>query len=439
VKRAAALAVVIAIGIVVLLVITLHPGPPGGAGCGRPGPAHADEADQFAATTATARLLAPRLEDSVARAYQFLDQMMDLQTAGPARRLVQSYTGGLLGQQGDTSASIYDNALLIDAYLAEGTAAGVARAKTIGSALVYLQAHDHARDGRLRNGYTPAPLADANDIQATDPASSTGTLAWAGQALTQLYAATRIRAYLRSAIALGGWIQSQCRDGRGAGGYAGGDTAAGARIGWKSTEHNIDVFAFFRLLARETGNPVWSQRAAWARRFVVSMWDPAQGRFYLGTSADGVTRNDTAQVEDVNSWSYLALRDPAYAASVGWDVSSLSVPSGGYRGLSYCTGDRTGVWFEGTAQAADALHLRDQPRDSARARSYLADLGYAQAHGPNADGLGIMAASHDTLSDCQGGDLYASLHTGTTAWYILAAEGIDPLSGTPVARQAARR
>jgi hypothetical protein len=165
------------------------------------------------------------------------------------------------------------------------------------------------------------------------------------------------------------------------------------------------------------------------------MWNPAQGRFYLGTTGDGVTRNDSAQVEDVNSWSYLALQDPAYAASVGWDVSSLSVSAGGYRGLSYCTGDRTGVWFEGTAQAADALRLRAQPGDSTAARSYLADLGYAQAHGPGADGLGIMAASRDGLSDCQGGDLYASLHTGTTAWYILAADGIDPLSGTPIPAQ----
>jgi hypothetical protein len=435
VKRAAALAVAVAIAIVVLLVVALHPRPAGGRACGRHGPVRLDDADRFAAPAAPARPRVPQPPGSVARAYQFLDQMMDLRTSGPAPRLVQSYTGGLLGQQGDTSASTYDNALLIDAYLAQGTAGALARAKTIGSALVYLQAHDRARDGRLRNGYTPASLAGPGDIQATDPASSTGTLAWAGQALTQLYAVTRTRAYLRSAIALGGWIQSQCRDGRGAGGYAGGDTAAGATIGWKSTEHNIDVFAFFRLLARETGNPVWSQRAAWARRFVVSMWDPAQGRFYLGTSGDGVTRNDTAQVEDVNSWSYLALQDPAYAASVGWDVSSLSVPAGRYRGLSYCTGDRSGVWFEGTAQAADALQLRDQPGDSARARSYLADLGYAQAHGPSADGLGIMAASHDLLSDCQGGDLYASLHTGTTAWYILAAGGIDPLSGTPIPAQ----
>ena len=407
--------------------------------CRRPGPVHLDNADQFAAPAAAPRPLAPPLADSVARAYQFLDQMMDLRATGPAPRLVQSYTGGLLGQRGDTSASSYDNALLIDAYLAQGSPGGLARAKTIGSALVYVQAHDRAHDGRLRNGYAPTPLHNASDIQATDPASSTGTLAWAGQALAQLYAATRIRAYLRSAIALGDWIQLQCRNGRGTGGYAGGDTAAGATIEWKSTEHNIDVFAFFRLLARETGNQAWSQRAAWARRFVVSMWNPAQRRFYLGTAANGVTRNDSAQVEDVNSWSYLALRDPAYAASVGWDVSNLSVPAAGYRGLSYCTGDRTGVWFEGTAQVADALRLRDEPGDSARATSYLADLGYAQAHGPNADGLGIMAASHDTLSDCQGGDLYASLHTGTTAWYILAAKGIDPLSETPIVRQTARR
>jgi hypothetical protein len=366
----------------------------------------------------------------VARAYQFLDRMMDLQTSGPARRLVQSYTGGLLGQRRDTTASTYDNAVVIDAYLAEGTAGGVARAETIGNALVYLQAHDPARDGRLRNSYAPVPLDNANDIQAADPASSTGTLAWAGQALVQLYAATRIRAYLRGAIALGDWIQLRCSDRRGAGGYTGGDTAAGAKIGWKSTEHNIDVYAFFRLLARETGNPAWSRRAAWARRFVVSMWDPAQSRFYLGTAGDGVTPNDSAQAEDVNSWSYLALQDPAYAASVSWDVANLSVSAAGYRGVSYCTGDRTGVWFEGTAHVADALRLRDQPGDSARAASYLADLAYAQAHGPNADGLGIMAASRDTLPDCQGGYLYASLHTGTTAWYILAARDINPLSAT---------
>ena len=50
-----------------------------------------------------------------------------------------------------------------------------------------------------------------------------------------------------------------------------------------------------------------------------------------------------------------------------------------------------------------------------------------------------MAASYDALSDCEGDDVYASLHIGTSAWYILAASRLDPLSGTSIARQAARR
>ena len=58
---------------------------------------------------------------SVARAYQFLNLMMDRHTGGTTPRLVQSYLGGLLGLDGDTSSAIYDDALVIDAYLAEGT------------------------------------------------------------------------------------------------------------------------------------------------------------------------------------------------------------------------------------------------------------------------------------------------------------------------------
>jgi hypothetical protein len=42
--------------------------------------------------------------------------------------------------------------------------------------------------------------------------------------------------------------------------------------------------------------------------------------------------------------------------------------------------------------------------------------------------MGIMAASKDRLSDCDGDEYYASLHTGATAWYILAAEQVNPLS-----------
>jgi hypothetical protein len=166
------------------------------------------------------------------------------------------------------------------------------------------------------------------------------------------------------------------------------------------------------------------------------MWNPAQQRFSLGTMTDGVTTNDSPQTEDVNSWSYLALRSPAYAASVDWDVTSLAAAAGPLHGVSICPGDRTGVWFEGTAHLADALEIRGQPGDSAQAAVYLADIAYAQAHGPHEDGLGIMAASKDGLTDCEGDSVYASLHTGTTAWYILAASGVNPLSTSiPVSAQ----
>jgi hypothetical protein len=251
-------------------------------------------------------------------------------------------------------------------------------------------------------------------------------MAWAGQALVQLYAATGRAGYLAGAEAIGNWVQAHCYDVRGAGGYTGGETAAGQQIEWKSTEHNIDLYVLFSLLARETGAPVWSARAAWARHFIASMWNSQQGYFYVGTTADGVTPNTALLPEDVNSWSFLALRDPAYAASVTWIVRNLAVTAGGFSGVSYCTGDRSGVWFEGTAHLADALEVRGEPGDDALAAKYLADIYNAQAHGPNGDGLGIIAASRDGLTDCMGDSYYASLHTGTTAWYILAAKKINP-------------
>jgi hypothetical protein len=133
-----------------------------------------------------------------------------------------------------------------------------------------------------------------------------------------------------------------------------------------------------------------------------------------------------------------ASRAPAAGGfrAVGWDVRNLASATGRLRGVSICPGDRTGVWFEGTAHLAEALTTRGRPGDSAQAAAYLTDIGYAQARGPDEDGLGIMAASKDGLTDCEGDSVYASLHTGTTAWYILAAHHVNPLSATtPISAQ----
>jgi hypothetical protein len=383
-------------------------------------------------TAAAASIPVGRLDDSsVTDAYSFLSQMMDMYATGPVPRLVQSFTGGVLGQQHFTASETYDDAVLIDAYLAAGTPAGRSRAGVIGDALLYVQANDPRRDGRVRAAYAPTPLRGPGDVVAADMATHAGEMAWAGQALVQLYATTGRPQYLAGAEAIGNWLQVNCYDTRGPGGYTGGETATGQKIEWKSTEHNIDLYALFSLLATETGDPAWSARAAWARRFVTKMWDARQGRFYIGTDSDGQTRNDSVLPEDVNTWSYLALRDRAYEASIGWAARNLAVTAGGFSGVSFCQGDRTGVWFEGTAHLADALEFRGDPGDGTRAARYLRDIYHAQKHGLNNDGLGVIAASRDGLGDCGGGVFYASLHTGATAWYILAATKADPFSLLP--------
>jgi hypothetical protein len=362
---------------------------------------------------------------SVSDAYQFLGQMMDSYATGSVPRLVQSFSGGVLGEEHFTDSETYDDALIVDAYLSEHTPEALSRAEIIGNALLYVQANDPAHDGRIRAAYAPTPLMSPSDVQATDKTSDVGNMAWAGQALVQLYRASGDGAYLSAAEAIGVWVQEHCYDTRGAGGYTGGLTARGKRIKWKSTEHNIDLYSLFTLLAEATGESAWSARAAWAKGFVEAMWHASSGYFYVGSKNNGKAPNKSVLPEDVNSWSYLALEQPAYAASVGWDVSNLAVSAEGFSGVSFCAGARTGVWFEGTAHLADALQLRDQPGDEVQAETYLSDIEYAQAAGPNNDGLGIIAASNK-LGDCEGEFYFPSLHTGATSWYLLAAARVDP-------------
>jgi hypothetical protein len=369
----------------------------------------------------------PELTSSEADAYTFLDEMMDLRASGTTPRLVQSFHGGPL--RGFTDSVTYDDALTVEAFLSEENSDGLQRAETIGNGLLYVQAHDPANDGRIRAAYKPAPLSTPANVVATDNTSDVGNMAWVGMALAQLSEATGNTAYLDGAEKIGAWVAANAHDTRGAGGYTGGDTAGGKRIEWKSTEHNIDLYGLYSMLATLTDDSSWNADAAWAEGFVESMWDQTKGDFYVGTLDDGVTPNRDEQPEDVNSWSYLSLLDSADAQSVSWNEAHLSVSKGGFNGVEFCRGDHgSGVWFEGTAHMADALEFRDGPGDSAQAATYLADIRYAQAHGPNGDGLGIVAASVNGLGDCDGDAYDASLHIGATSWYLLAALKVNPFA-----------
>ena len=80
-----------------------------------------------------ARVTAGQMSQSVALAYSFLSRMMNMYAAGPTPRLVQSFAGGVLGRQHFTDSETYDDALIIDAYLARGTRADRSRAEVIGT------------------------------------------------------------------------------------------------------------------------------------------------------------------------------------------------------------------------------------------------------------------------------------------------------------------
>jgi hypothetical protein len=364
----------------------------------------------------------------LSRAYSFLYRQMDRYSQGGSLRLVQSYVPTSTFSNGDLSYT-YDNDVLVLALLRRGQAEDVARARILGDTLLYVQARDPHGDWRVRSVYHAKALrARDGSLRIANAASYTGDLAWTGIALAQLYNATGKRAYLSGALALADFVRRSTYDTRGAGGFTGGTGADGKKIVYKSTEHNIDLYALFTLLAELTGQRDWAAYAQHALTFVQAMWNGGQGYFQIGTGNDGTTVNKANPTpEDVQSWSFLAMGLARYQGSIDWALANLSATSGSFRGLSFEVEDRSGVWFEGTAHAAAALETRNLPGDAQAGAQLLSDIEAGQARAPNADGYGIDAASKDGLDTADGVDkYYASPHIATTAWYCLAKQSANP-------------
>lgn len=405
-------------------------------------------------------------------AYSFLDTMMDAYAQGATLRLVQSYSD----QQGlESTAFTYDNAVLIDAYLVRSESGDVTRAEVLGNSLLYAQQTNSFNDGRLFQAYfVNAPDAHGAYIQPAGApfyfyGSSVGDMAWAGMALCQLFNKTKNSNYLTGAKKLATWIFHNAYDTRGAGGYTGGVDAGNNKITYKSTEHNIDTYAFFTMLFTQTGNVAWKDRAQWAANFVASMWNSSGGFFWTGTGNDGVTINTSNIPEDVQTWSYLAFLNNTYAASLQWVTTNLmtidtpqtinSKLTGNTRilGETYASlslraltpsesydqpPDPNAVWLEGTAHTVAALLARsippgNDPNGSADIRTAILlleniriaqqKLGVGQTVGGAAipPGEGIVAAS-SVLNGGFGSSYYPNLHIGATGWAVIAAQLANP-------------
>lgn len=401
---------------------------------------------------------------SVRAALGFLGGVTDAHhTSGP--RLAQSYqdASGL-----EDTAFVYDNALTVIALLAGGD---VRHARAIGDGLLFAQSHDpEFDDRRLRQAYNAQDFVVATGgVEVANPASgfglvgtAVGDMAWSGIALAHLAHRTGVRAYLQGSLAIARWIQRNTYSTTGLGGYTFGATAG--LEDHKSSEHNIDVTAYFRLLARLTGDAVWRDRAEHAWAFVERVWNAEDGFFWTG-SDDGATVNQApAQLPlDVQTWSWLAQRDRGYGEALDWARTNLATTDTPLRTGSALTGRQTfsgvvfasgslttdtgtriggqsynpfpddgAVWFEGTGQLALALRDRRAAGDADRAEDLLAQLRAAQSQlgrgqtfgGARVEG-GVVAAS-SPLDTGFGFGYYPNLHLAATSWYVFAATRTNP-------------
>ena len=278
-------------------------------------------------------------------------------SAGPV--FLASYPGTTVRElQG--AAFLYDNAAATIALIGCND---LARARRIGDAILFAQDHDRFwHDGRLRNATLAGPpgkpvkLAGWWDGKLNtwiedryQVGSDTGNLAWAMLALLALDRATHDPRYRAAALRLGAWLE-QWRDPRGLGGFTGGVFGHEPKpdvLKWKSTEHNTDLVAGFRALARATGDRRWLADAAAGEAMVRASWTADCRCFAVGTGLDGATPNRFLAL-DAQIWPLLALDDTARYRAVLDTMRRRLLRKGGY---AYSEA-RNGPWTEGTAQAA---------------------------------------------------------------------------------------
>ncbi len=418
---------------------------------------------------------------AIENAFHFQDTMMDAYATGDTIRLTQSY----VDQSGlESTAFTYDNSVAIHAYLLRGDSASLHRAEVLGNGLIYAQSTNFPfNDGRFAQAYFVNTAASDGSGAFITPAafpfffytSAVGDQAWAGMALAQLYRRTGQKKYLTAALSVANWIVTNTFNTQGPGGYS-----FGANINQfnqsvpstngKSTEHNIDTYAFFTMLHQITGHGTatngmtWQALAAHALSFVLAMYNSVDGYFFTGTLGDQITINPFPIPEDCQTWSYLGLLDNRFKHTIDWALENLqttdtsSAPSSDLTGSEKITGlvfssaslittapgdDPDAVWLEGTSHTIAALTARtiagggsllDHIKDLQTALNLIANCQLAQSNlgsgqtvnsQPIPVGQGLLAST--SIMDTGFGFTYGpSKHIGATGWFLIATQGGNP-------------
>jgi len=266
-------------------------------------------------------------------------------------------------------------------------------------------------------------------------------------ALLDFYEVTNEQKYLQAADQLGNWVITNTSDNRGTGGFTAGydgwengAAASGSSFQcasnvivngqckrlYKSTEHNIDLYAAFSRLYADEQLGQWAAAAQQAKTFFLSMWDPVEGKFWTGTDEGGVNASTGVIPVDIQAWAIQALGPDAqpYLQALDYVEAHHKTALGyGFKqdGGNTC-GDNT--WFEGTSQVALAYLLAG---NRAKWQSILdTELSAQLPSGamPATDGSCLNTGF--TLDNGQPWEYFPRAHVGATAWLSLAENGVNP-------------
>jgi len=374
-----------------------------------------------------------------------LDQAVASQPSGPV--LIASYPA----QEGQPApilalrgvAFTYDNALASIALFACGKDES---ARRIADALAFATAHDpEYQDGRLRNAYAAGPVGkpsmtlpgywsierNAWNQDAYQVSSATGNQAWAALALLEAYRQSGEPSYLEAARKVLRWSQQYTYDGQSPAGFSGGYYgyfSQQVQQTWKSTEHNVDLAAAWSALNAVAPDDGTAQQAQIARQFVSSQWDAGEGRFLIGTGADGQTSDRVRSGLDAQIWPLIALHD----APKDWRRVFAFIDRAHRSGAGYgFNRDPDGLWTEGTAQAAAVARLNGLSDKAQPLWSVLlaqeAGNGWLYATPASRISTGLAIGPDSVTNDFF---YYHLPHLGATAWAAIAATGVNPFTGS---------
>lgn len=350
-------------------------------------------------------------------------------------------------------AYLYDNAV---ALIALAEAGALWHAFKIADALVFAQTHDRVfKDGRLRNAYTSGdPKSDSGrsitggKITIRLPgfwkdghwredyytvSTSAGNMAWVLIALCKAASvsdADKKTEYLNAAIKAADFILTlKSPEGGFTGGYEGWDEEQ-TKVSYKSTEHNLDLVAAFRIIADAVRNEdskramEYESAAAHARAFVMSMYDKKLSCFYTGTEADGKSVSEGVIPLDSNTLAILALGKELTDTDNILSFIEERMSVGG--GFDFSAGDLDGIWNEGTAQMAVCYNEAGKADKYENVMKYLVTQSRKDGSMPAADRDGVSTGFFVSGSDTPW-EYHNIQSIGATGWYALAQLKINPL------------